>query len=183
MNLFQWRELLYCERHCELKTDMMKKIGLLFILSGLLITSGVNSTNYLKSDIQDKATATATEDGNTIVYLDAASFKEKVFNYETSKAWNYNGKVPAILDFYADWCGPCKQLSPVLEQIQKEYNGKIQIYKIDTDKQKELAATFGIRSLPTIVFVPMEGEPQAAMGFRPKNDLETMITEILKVEK
>jgi len=163
--------------------DMMKKIALLFILSGLVLTSGLSSSIHSKSNAEKNSPASEDNGENSVIYLDAASFKEKVFNYETSKEWNYNGKVPAILDFYADWCGPCKQLSPVLEQIQKEYAGKIQIYKINTDKQKELAATFGIRSLPTIVFVPMEGEPQAAMGFRPKNDLETMIAEILKVEK
>ncbi len=165
------------------KFKHMKKIVLLFILGGLVLTSGTNKVIFSKSNTTKRITSSDEKSNNSIIYLDAASFKEKVFNYETNKEWNYNGKVPAILDFYADWCGPCKQLSPVLEEIQKEYKGKIQIYKIDTDKQKELAATFGIRSLPTIVFVPMEGEPQAAMGFRPKNDLETMITEILKVKK
>ena len=159
------------------KMDMMKKVLLLFILSGFVLTSWINPS------IEGHLFSADEKEANSIIYLDGASFKDKVFNYETNKEWNYNGKVPAILDFYADWCGPCKQLSPVLEELQKEYGGKIQIYKINTDKQKELAATFGIRSLPTIVFIPMEGEPQAAMGFRPKNDLETMITEILKVEK
>ncbi|TRX66113.1 thioredoxin [Carboxylicivirga sp. M1479] len=120
---------------------------------------------------------------NAIIYLDAETFKEKVFNYEENQEWKYNGEVPAILDFYADWCGPCKMLSPVLKKIQDEYDGKVQIYKINTDEQRELSSTFGIRSLPTIVFVPMEGEPQATMGYRSKNDLETMISEILKVEK
>ena len=162
---------------------MMKKILLLFNFSGFIITSAISSGIYSKSNTGKSSVATDEKEKNSIVYLDAANFKEKVFNYETDKEWNYKGKVPAILDFYADWCGPCKQLSPVLVQIQKEYAGKIQIYKINTDKHKELAATFGIRSLPTIVFVPMEGEPQAAMGFRPKNDLETMIAEILKVKK
>ncbi|MCU4156779.1 thioredoxin [Carboxylicivirga sp. A043] len=155
----------------------MKKI--LFVLGGLvlLIGSGFQLYNSATDD------AKHSEGENSVIYLDAASFKEKVFNYETNKEWKYEGEVPAILDFYADWCGPCKMLSPVLDKIQKEYDGKVQIYKINTDKQKELAATFGIRSLPTIVFVPLNGEPQAAMGYRSKNDLETMITEILQVEK
>jgi len=151
------------------------------MLSAILLSMGMSSA--VDSIADKEAIVTDEKDKNEIIYLDAASFKDMVFNYETNKEWSYKGQVPAILDFYADWCGPCKMLSPVLEQIQNEYKGKIQIYKIDTDKQKELAATFGIRSLPTIVFVPMEGEPQAAMGFRSKNDLETMISEILKVKK
>lgn len=154
----------------------MKKL-LFTLISGALLISAAGFRLASAPD-EDKA-----KGENSVIYLDADSFKEKVFNYETSTEWNYQGQVPAILDFYADWCGPCKMLSPVLDKIQKEYDGKVQIYKIDTDKQKELAATFGIRSLPTIVFVPLEGEPQAAMGYRSKNDLETMITEILKVEK
>ncbi len=155
----------------------MKKI--LFVLGGLVLLIG--SGFQLYNSTTDEARHSEGE--NSVIYLDAASFKQKVFNYETNKEWKYEGEVPAILDFYADWCGPCKMLSPVLDKIQKEYDGKVQIYKINTDKQKELAATFGIRSLPTIVFVPLNGEPQAAMGYRSKNDLETMITEILQVEK
>ncbi len=118
-----------------------------------------------------------------VIALDDEGFKEKVFDFEKEKTWVFKGDKPVIVDFYADWCGPCKQLSPVLEALQKEYGGKIQIYKVDTVKEKELAQTFGIRSLPTIVFIPLEGDPQAAMGFRPKADLETMVKEILKVEK
>ncbi|WP_289054341.1 thioredoxin [Carboxylicivirga marina] len=155
----------------------MKKI--LFVLGGLVLLIGSGFQLYTSNTDEAKS----SEGENSVIYLDADSFKEKVFNYETNKEWKYEGEVPAILDFYADWCGPCKMLSPVLDKIQKEYNGKVQIYKINTDEQKELAATFGIRSLPTIVFVPLNGEPQAAMGYRSKNDLETMITEILQVQK
>ncbi|WP_430814987.1 thioredoxin [Carboxylicivirga sp. RSCT41] len=155
----------------------MKKI--LFVLGGLILVIASGFQVYNSSADETKQ----SEGENSVIYLDAASFKEKVFNYETNKEWKYEGEVPAILDFYADWCGPCKMLSPVLDKIQKEYNGKVQIYKIDTDDEKELAATFGIRSLPTIVFVPLKGDPQAAMGYRSQSDLETMISEILQVEK
>jgi len=153
----------------------MKKI--LLILGGFVFLLSSSFSLYSSDD------AKSTKEDNAVIYLDAATFKEKVFNYEEGKEWNYKGDVPAILDFYADWCGPCKMLSPVLTKIQEEYNGKVQIYKINTDEQKELAATFGIRSLPTIVFVPLEGDPQATMGYRSKNDLETMISEILEVQK
>ncbi|MBR8537364.1 thioredoxin [Carboxylicivirga sediminis] len=156
----------------------MKKIGL-FVLIGIIATSIAGFELY--STTSDEAKAAKEE--NSVIYLDAQSFKEKVFDYENNTEWKYEGEVPAILDFYADWCGPCKMLSPVLNNIQKEYDGKIQIYKINTDQQRELSATFGIRSLPTIVFVPLKGEPQAAMGYRSQNDLETMISEILQVEK
>jgi len=118
-----------------------------------------------------------------VIYLNKDTFKEQVFNYETNKEWKYEGKTPAILDFYADWCGPCKMLAPVLNDIQNEYQGKVQVFKVNTDIEKELAGIFGIRSLPTIVFIPIEGQPQAVMGFRPKEDMEKIITEVLKVNK
>ncbi len=118
-----------------------------------------------------------------VIYLNKDTFKEQVFNYEINKEWKFEGKTPAILDFYADWCGPCRMLAPVLKDIQKEYNGKVQVFKVNTDVEKELAGIFGIRSLPTIVFIPLDGQPQAVMGFRPKEDMEKIITEVLKVTK
>jgi len=155
------------------------------LILGILLVSAVTFAITSKNSNTniDTTTASTSEEEGGVIYLSAQSFKEYVFDYEKNQTWKYEGKVPAILDFYADWCGPCKMLSPVLKDLQKEYDGKIQIYKINTDKEKELAATFGIRSLPTIVFVPLEGDPQAAMGFRPKADMENMIKEILKVEK
>ncbi len=118
-----------------------------------------------------------------IIHLTNDSFKTEIFNYETEKEWNYNGELPAIVDFYADWCGPCKMLAPILEDLQKDYNGKIQIYKVDTQKERELAGVFGIRSLPTIVFIPANGQPQAVMGYHNKEQMEQIISEILKVSK
>jgi thioredoxin len=120
---------------------------------------------------------------SSVKHLTSETFKSEVFDYSTGKEWKYAGKVPAILDFYADWCGPCRMVSPILEELQKEYGGKIQVYKINTDKEQQLAAAFGIRSLPTIVFVPLEGQPQAVLGALPKANLEQKITEVLKVSK
>lgn len=114
-----------------------------------------------------------------VVHLTTQEFKEKVFNYETSKEWKYAGTLPAIIDFYADWCGPCKMVAPVLEELAKEYSGKIMVYKVDTENEQELAAVFGIQSIPTLLFIPKEGQPQAAMGALPKQTFEKVIKDIL----
>lgn len=115
--------------------------------------------------------------------LTKASFLEKVFNFEKNKEWTFEGKKPALIDFYADWCGPCKMLAPVLEQLSKEYEGKIDIYKIDTEAEEELSAAFGIRSIPSMLFCPMDGEPQMANGALPKADLGKVIADVLKIQK
>jgi len=115
--------------------------------------------------------------------LTKESFLKKVFNFEDNKEWKFEGEKPAIIDFYADWCGPCKSLAPVLEQLSEEYAGKIDIYKIDTEAEQELAAAFAIRSIPSMLFCPLEGAPQMANGALPKAELERVILEVLNVEK
>ncbi|HBH21902.1 MAG TPA: thioredoxin [Cytophagales bacterium] len=112
-------------------------------------------------------------------HLTKAEFLTKVFDYENNKEWKYQGDTPAIIDFYADWCGPCKMIAPVLEELAKEYDGKVKIYKIDTEAEQELAAVFGIRSIPSILFVPKEGQPQMAQGALPKPAMENAINDIL----
>lgn len=106
-------------------------------------------------------------------------FLEKVFNYEKNQEWKFEGSRPCIIDFYADWCGPCKMVAPVLDELQKEYEGKIDIYKVDTEKEIELASVFGIRSIPTFLFVPLNGQPQSAMGALPKETFKQAIEEVL----
>jgi len=113
------------------------------------------------------------------VHLTAKDFKEKVFNYETGKEWKYAGTLPAIVDFYADWCQPCKMVAPVLEDLAREYAGQIMIYKVNTEEEQELASVFGIQSIPTLLFIPKEGQPQAAMGALPKHSFEKAIKDIL----
>jgi thioredoxin 1 len=110
------------------------------------------------------------------------SFLQKVFNYEQNKEWKFEGNLPCIVDFYADWCGPCKMIEPILQELAQEYQGKLNIYRVDTQAQQELAATFGIRSIPSILFVPLNDKPQMAVGALPKNALEKAIKEVLKVE-
>lgn len=120
----------------------------------------------------------STSEKNTI-QLTNDTFKEKVFNYEVNKEWKYEGDKPCIIDFYADWCGPCKKVAPVLEELAKEYDGKIIIYKVDTEKQKELAGAFGIRSIPSLLFIPVTGQPQMSQGALPKEQFEKIINEFL----
>ena len=112
-------------------------------------------------------------------HLTKQGFLSKVFNYETNKEWKFEGELPAIVDFYADWCGPCKMVAPVLEELSKEYAGKVNIYKVDTEKEQELASVFGIRSIPSILFIPKDGKPQMAMGAMPKEGFVEAINSVL----
>jgi len=114
-------------------------------------------------------------------YLTKETFKEKIFDFETEKEWKYKGDKPCIIDFYADWCGPCKMVSPILEELSKEYQGKVDIYKIDTDKEQDLAGAFGIVSIPSILFVPVEGQPQMSAGALPKSSFLNAIKTIFNV--
>ena len=115
--------------------------------------------------------------------LTKETFLEKVFDFESSKEWKFQGEVPAIIDFYADWCGPCKMLAPVLEELSKEYGEKITIYKIDTEAEKELSAAFGIRSIPSMLFCPLGEAPQMAHGALPKQQIKKIILDVLKIEE
>ena len=112
-------------------------------------------------------------------HLTAQTFKEKVFNYDVNKEWKFEGEKPCIIDFYADWCGPCKMVAPVLEELSNEYDGQIQIYKVDTEQEQELASVFGIRSIPSILFIPKEGQPQMSKGAMPKDSFVQAINDIL----
>lgn len=115
--------------------------------------------------------------------LTKETFLSKVFNFEKNKDWKFEGDKPAIIDFYADWCGPCKMLAPVLEQLSEEYKDKVDIYKINTEAEQELSAAFGIKSIPTMLFCPVGEAPQMANGALPKAELERVIKEVLKVSK
>ncbi len=152
----------------------MRKNVSAILVSAFLIFGGIQSSNANEPAGNNSA-------NKGVITLDKSAFINQVFDYEKSSDWAYKGSKPAIIDFYADWCGPCRKLSPLLEELQGDYNGEIQIYKVDTEKSKELAAAFGIRSLPTIVFIPLNGEPQAVLGFVPKEQLNKMIADILKV--
>ena len=119
-----------------------------------------------------------TQEGNVIV-MNKDMFIKEIFDYEKSKEWKYKGDKPAIIDLYADWCGPCKKVAPILKELAGEYKNDIIIYKINVDNEKELAAAFGIQSIPTLLFIPLSGMPQMMTGGRPKSDLKRIIDEVL----
>ncbi|MBZ5855615.1 thioredoxin [Flavihumibacter profundi] len=115
------------------------------------------------------------------IQLTTQGFKENIFNYETEQDWKYQGALPAIIDFYADWCGPCKMVAPILEELSKEYEGRLVIYKVNTDIEQELSAVFGIQSIPTILFIGVDGEPMMQPGAFPKHVFKQVIEERLLV--
>jgi thioredoxin len=172
----------------------MKNLMLLTIIAVLITgTYSCSSTNSEENSASISNASMITTTDNTImeetktietttgkvVHLTTQEFKEKVFNYELNKEWKYNGDKPAIIDFYADWCRPCKMIAPILEDLAKEYENDIVIYKVDTEAEKELAAVFGIRSIPSILFVPVDGQPQMAQGALPKESFKEAINDIL----
>lgn len=116
-------------------------------------------------------------------HLTKETFLSKVFDFEKNKEWKFEGEKPCIIDFYADWCGPCKMVGPILEELSTEYEGKMDVYKVNTEEEQELAGAFGIRSIPSFLFVPVNGQPQMAMGALPKETFVKAFKEVLGIEK
>jgi thioredoxin len=108
-------------------------------------------------------------------HLTKDTFLTKVFNFEKNKEWKYEGSLPAVIDFWAPWCGPCRMVGPVIDELSKEYEGKVQFYKINTDEEQKLAGAFGIRSIPSLLFIPMTGQPKMAVGALPKEALKEAV--------
>ena len=153
----------------------MRKV-LMFMFAALML----GAANARGLDVAGVEAVQESKADGLVKHLTKAEFLQKVYNYEKNpNAWKYEGDKPAIIDFYATWCGPCKMVAPILEELAKEYEGKIVIYKIDTDKEKELAAAFGIRSIPTLLFIPKNGDPQVAQGAMPKEGFKKAIDEFL----
>jgi thioredoxin 1 len=116
-------------------------------------------------------------------HLTKETFLSKIFNYEINKEWKFEGKKPCVIDFYADWCGPCRMVAPVLEELAKDFEGKLDIYKVNTEEEQEIASVFGIRNIPSILFVPVTGQPQMAMGALPKATFVKAFKDVLGIEK
>ncbi len=155
----------------------MKKYFIILIAGLTLILSECKADNPsggLNAEVNPVA--------GSVRALTADSFRKNIFDYDLNKEWKYEGQRPAIIDFYADWCPPCRQLSPLVEEIAREYSGKIDVYKVDTDKEKILAQNLGITNLPTLLFIPADGDPQITMGALPRESLVKAINEILKIK-
>jgi len=150
------------------------------VLTAALSMSCLSCSGQQKSTKKDNNVTTTKETKMKTIKLTKEDFLTKVANYETNpNGWKYLGDKPAIIDFYADWCGPCRTIAPWLEELAEEYGGKIYIYKVDTEKEQELAGVFGIRSIPSLLFIPMTGKPQMAQGAMPKKDLKQAIDDFL----
>ena len=167
--------------HYNKKISMQKTRNLLCLLALCASFSCTLSANNGKElTDKDATTAMATEAEGKVIHLNKAEFFTRVFNYEKNpNEWKYEGTLPCIVDFYADWCGPCRAVSPILEELAAQYKGKILIYKINVDLDKELAAAFGVRSIPTILFIPAKGTPMMAQGALPKEEFVKQIDDFL----
>lgn len=152
-------------------------------LSGAERPAGEQGVEMTGAVRPDEETAAMEKPTTRVVHITKADFLKKVYDFEKNPdEWKYLGSQPAIVDFYADWCGPCRQLSPVLDELAKEYSGKLTIYKVNVDNERGLATFFGIRSIPTLLFIPMKGKPQRSLGALSKTELKGIIKDVLKVE-
>lgn len=152
----------------------MKRLLFTLLIAGLALTACKGQTKNEGKGTENKESKMKT------IHLNKTDFLKKVANYEESlEEFKYLGDKPALIDFYADWCGPCKVIAPVLEELAKEYDGEIYIYKINTEEEQELAALFNIRSIPSLLFIPMDDQPQMAQGALPKAALKEAIDKVL----
>lgn len=154
--------------------------------SGKTLDSSVTTTNVTEQAVSapegQPANSTAAPAGaeGSVVQLTKAIFLEKIYDFEKDpKKWKFKGDKPCVIDFYADWCKPCKMVSPIMAELSEKYKGQITIYKVNTDQERELAEFFGIRSIPTLFFCPATGDPQMTQGALPKESYEKIITEVL----
>lgn len=141
-----------------------------------MLAFSLTGSIYAQTENQDKT----DEEQGKVIRMNKEMFVDDVFDYTTgSTDWKYKGEKPAVIDFYATWCGPCRMISPILKSLAKEYKDQIVVYKVDTDKEKELSATMGIQSLPTVVFIPKIGQPQIIVGAADKATFKRAIEEVL----
>lgn len=150
----------------------MKRIFILGSIFALMVFSCSNST-----------TSNTVNDAIQPIQITTEQFKKLVFDYTKSKEWKFEGKTPVVIDFYADWCGPCKRMSPILDQLQKDYKGKVVIYKVNIDNERELAGLFGIQSIPSFLMIPLTGKPQMIMGMMDKEKFESEMIKYLEITK
>jgi thioredoxin len=163
----------------------MKKLGIILLALTLnlgFIACDTNAAEKSSAAENEKKTTeiSVNEVGGTVIYLNEDSFRELVWNYNNSpQDWVYEGDLPAVIDFYADWCGPCKRVAPIMEKLAKDYNGKVVIYKVDTDANRELSSVFGIRSIPSVLFIPKSGKPAMQPGAMQEEQYKQIIEEFV----
>ena len=168
----------------------MKKISILLL--AILVNFGFTACNTNAAEDKGKnevkaSASTKTETSGSVIYLNEESFRKLVWNYnQNPQEWLYEGNLPAVIDFYADWCGPCKRVAPIMDKLAKDYNGKVKIYKVDTDANRELSSVFGIRSIPSVLFIPQNGKPAMQAGAMQEEQYKQIIEEFVlgnKLEK
>ncbi|PVZ12794.1 thioredoxin family protein [Porphyromonas loveana] len=161
-----------CAKVLMLSTTLLLSVGTL--------TASCTTKNDSRQEQATPSQANEGEDGK-IIHITAEYMREHIYDYTANpQEWVYKGDKPAIIDFYADWCGPCRSLSPKLEQVAKKYAGKLTVYKVNVDNEKELASLFGVRSIPMVLFVPVKGIPTQTMGNLPMESIEETIAKIMK---
>jgi len=146
-------------------------------------TENTDGKNVEENGVSDENNNTVSQESGEVYQMTAAEFKEKVFNYEGATEWNYVGDLPCVIDFYADWCGPCKMVAPIMEELAKEYKGKVIFYKVDVDKEGELSSVFGIQSIPSVLFCPKDNsQPEMSTGAMSKANYIEAIERTLGVK-
>lgn len=162
-----------------MKTPLYILLASALMLAGC--TNNKKADNSASKQTTEQKTDDAASDEGAVTQLSAADFRLKIMDYEAHRTeWVFEGKRPAVIDFYTTWCGPCKMMAPIVEEMAKAYAGKVDFYKVDIDKEQELAKTFGIQSIPTFLFIPVKGKPTMQMGAMPKETFEKMVKEIRK---
>lgn len=167
------------------RQTLMKRIFYIILaMTTVLSACSSNKKNVEKQVEQVAEEQSQTDSGKNagaVDYLSTAEFRNKIMDYvEHPDEWVYKGTRPAVIDFYTTWCGPCKMMAPIVEEMAKTYVGKVDFYKVDIDKEQELAQTFGIQSIPTFLFIPVKGKTSAQMGAMQKADFEEMVKTVLK---
>ncbi|MBN2174599.1 MAG: thiol reductase thioredoxin [Bacteroidales bacterium] len=169
---------------------MKKLLSFILIISTSIFWSCDQSSGTDKKSFEETVKANQQDEsgsGNDIkpIYLTSETFREKVWDYETNpQEWVYSGEIPCVIDFYADWCKPCKMVAPIMDDLADYYDGRVIIYKVDTDKERELATVFQIRSIPSVLFSPVDGKPAMQPGAMKKEDYIKIIDEfVLKLNK